>query len=185
MLDTIYERSHHALDRVHEVIDVLNGTREPVTNPDLSEGIAAHEEGMESPFEAQLEKYVEDQDRTMAMLGIRGTSQVRCTGSKTVSPAVRRATMNLLEEIYANLVRHCAMRADPAYHLFVTIDDRRIRINEVNVLADESDSLTHGHRHGSGLSLHRASIEAFGGTLHASAQDGAWTIDAEIPIVAN
>ncbi|KFI52650.1 hypothetical protein [Bifidobacterium biavatii] len=185
MLDTIYERSHHALDRVHEVIDVLNGERDLMTKSDPSKVMTAYGASAESPFGVQLEKYVEDQDRTMTMLGIRGVSQVRCTGSQTVSPAVRRVTMNLLEEIYANLVRHCTMRADAAYHLFVAIDDRHIRINEVNTLADESDSLTHGHRHGSGLGLHRASIEALGGMLHASAQDGAWTLSAEIPLAVS
>ncbi|MCH9276139.1 hypothetical protein JS533_007630 [Bifidobacterium amazonense] len=196
MLDAIYERSHHALDRVHEVIDVLNGRRMLEHDRNVEDGTetgpgavseddgaseAAEVTGI-APFDAQVEKYVEDQDRAMARLGIRGISRVRCDATPVVPPSVRRTVMNLLEEIYANLVRHCAMHTNTAYSLFVTVDERCVRINEVNALAVESDTLTYGHRHGDGLAFQRAAVESLGGVLHASAQDGAWTVNAEIPL---
>ncbi|RSX55296.1 hypothetical protein [Bifidobacterium samirii] len=155
MLDTIYERSHHALDRVHEVIDVLNGKR---SLDDVGPSISNDAHPL--AFDMQIEKYLEDQDRVMTMLGLPGVSRVdvradayddACDGAHdgpqdgaydassaageadgsesdssghighgtydggpAVSEPVRRVTMALLEEIYANLVRHCPMPDDSA-----------------------------------------------------------------------
>ncbi|MBT1173501.1 hypothetical protein JS528_09140 [Bifidobacterium sp. MA2] len=250
MLDAIYARSHHALDRVHEVIDVLNGRRDLAgLEGEIAaeaggvggEGTAASSDGdgtgnggagtgasgaTNAPigdlaFDTQLEKYVEDQDRTMAMLGLRGVTRFNGAPDVVVPKPVRRVVMGLVEEIYANIVRHCAMgdvgavagadaegrmtdgpdasavrpAADgaaaaeghdatgvaPAYTLFIDIAADGIRISEVNALADESATLVHGRRHGGGLAMHRAAVEALGGTLNTSEQDGTWTIGAHIP----
>lgn len=191
MLDAIYDRAHHALDRVHEVIDVLNGRLDLAQVE--GEGAAA---GV--PFDVQVERYVEDQDRIMTMLGIHGVTRINRADASSmpdVPDAARRAAMRLIEEIYANIVRHCAMDGSgagsaagsgaeeaPAYTVFIDINAQRVRISEVNALDDESRTLTRGHRHGSGLALHRAAIEALGGTLNTSAQDGTWILSAEIPL---
>ena len=227
LLDAIYARSHHALDRVHEVIDVLNGRRDLA---ELDEGGVAGVGGSDGvvSFDIQVEKYVEDQDRTMRMLGLAGVSRFNSVPDAVVSKPSQRAVMGLLEEVYANIVRHCAMgamgetgakretasmdateatggvtdatgRADgvrdstpapdasededkPAYNLFVDIGHDRIRISEVNALADERHTLVHGRKHGSGLALHRGIIESLGGTLNTSRQDGAWMLSADIPV---
>ncbi|NMM98469.1 hypothetical protein [Bifidobacterium olomucense] len=223
LLDAIYARSHHALDRVHEVIDVLNGKREL---EELRAGVAGagvsgeafgadHEAGVSdmadmadmteaesvasaadrTPIDAHVEKYVEDQDRAMSMLGLHGVSRLHAVPGVMVSAAVQRATMGLLEEIYANIVRHCALEDqsddgagrtlnddEPAYSLFIDITQEGIRINEINMIADESQTLVHQHRQGRGLTMQRATIEALGGTLNTSAQDGTWTLGAEIPL---
>lgn len=232
MLDAIYARSHHALDRVHEVIDVLNGQRDLAGleaevraesggngGPAVSSGVvgtgepvAAVASAGDLSFDTQLERYVEDQDRMMAMLGLAGTSRFNSVPDVAVPKPVRRVVMELVEEIYANIVRHCAMddagvvdhagaadRAgasghvlgsatvsaaadgEPAYTLSIDIAADGIRVSEVNALADESRTLVHGRRHGGGLALHRAAVEALGGTLNASGQDGTWTISAHIP----
>lgn len=212
MLDAMYARSHHALDRVHEVIDVLNGKR---NLDELGVGTASfpssHDAGSptvhpghgpEASFDTQLEKYVEDQDRMMAMLGFVGVSRLNSVPNPQVPAQVRQAAMRFMEEVYANIVRHCAMdvRADdheadsnmtgasslagpeePTYSLFVDMNGRRIRISEVNAIADESRTMVRGRRHGGGIALHRAAIESLGGTLNASQQDGTWTLSAEIP----
>ncbi|NEG55895.1 sensor histidine kinase [Bifidobacterium platyrrhinorum] len=211
MLDAIYERSHHALDRVHQVIDVLNGKRgldsldsKETTETAGNAGNAAGD-GADSPaaaaFDTQLEKYLEDQDRTMAMLGLRGVSRFNGVPDVRVPKPVQRTAMELVEEIYANIVRHCAMPDDatgtaaadaprhdateePAYSLFVDIAPERIRISEVNALADESETLMHGRRHGGGLAMHRAAVERLGGTMRFSRQDGTWMIGAELPLDA-
>ncbi|PJM78361.1 hypothetical protein CUU80_09860 [Bifidobacterium scaligerum] len=224
LLDAIYARSHHALDRVHEVIDVLNGKREledlrtgAVGASDISDvaigadhavghadmGGTAETESVASvasaadriPIDAHIEKYVEDQDRAMSMLGLHGVSRLNAVPGVMVSAAVQRAVMGLLEEIYANIVRHCALEdqsddgvgrtlndAEPAYSLFIDITQEGIRINEINMIADESQTLVHKHRQGRGLTMQRATIEALGGILNTSAQDGAWTLGAEIPL---
>lgn len=223
VLDAIYDRSHHALDRVHEVIDVLNGKRELADlmagAGESAEPVAGGEPGAESDaataakggdvtFDTQLEKTIEDQNRTMAMLGLVGVTRFNCAPDVAVPKPVRRAVLGLVEEIYANIVRHCAMNvgggavgvidgaggagivgvggarraAEPAYSLFVEITADHIRISEVNAIADESKTLVHGRRHGGGLSLHRAAVAAVGGTLTTSSQDDTWMISADIPL---
>ncbi|KFI54513.1 hypothetical protein [Bifidobacterium callitrichos] len=208
VLDAIYARSHHALDRVHEVIDVLNGKRD-ITELTAEEGydaggaVGAHAGDLS--FDAQLEKYIEDQNRAMTMLGLAGVTRFNSAPDVVVPKPVRRVVMGLTEEIYANIVRHCAMddvdetasagagaganaaassrRIDePAYSLFVEITAEHIRISEVNAIADESKTLVHGRRHGSGLALHRAAIEMVGGTLTTSNLDDTWMISADIPL---
>ena len=224
VLDAIYDRSHHALDRVHEVIDVLNGKREladlmaeageggaPVAGgePGAESDAATAAKGGDVTFDTQLEKTIEDQNRTMTMLGLVGVTRFNCAPDVAVPKPVRHAVLGLVEEIYANIVRHCAMnvaddgavgvidgaggagsvgvggtrRADePAYSLFVEITADHIRISEVNAIADESKTLVHGRRHGGGLSLHRAAVAAVGGTLTTSSQDDTWMISADIPL---
>lgn len=219
MLDAIYARSHHALDRVHEVIDVLNGRRdlaelegEGATGVSGSVGHVGADTDADArgdsvgdvSFDIQVEKYVEDQDRTMRMLGLAGVSRFNSVSDAVVSKPSQRAVMGLLEEVYANIVRHCAMgemasvdamdgtlapdegegedEGEPAYNLFVDIGHDRIRISEVNALADERHTLVHGRKHGSGLALHRDVIESLGGTLNTSRQDGTWMLSADIPV---
>lgn len=262
MLDSIYKRSQHALERVHEVIDVLNGKREldaelsaaktggsgapdeagprsgpaggadavtmPGTDgrpgagsaaagagPDALDGpdgseysfgsdatgpgtpSAAGTPASPASFDARLEKYVEDQDRAMAMLGLHGATRLTSAPDADVPVPVQRAAMNLTEEIYANIVRHCALDAEgprqadtdarvddmqePAYNLFIDIAKDRVRISEVNALTESSKTMVHGTRHGNGVAMQATAIEALVGTLHATAQDGAWTLSAEIP----
>ena len=194
MLDAIYARSHHALDRVHEVIDVLDGKR------DLSDVMPsdAHDDGVGTdstvPLGARLEKFAEDQDRTMAMLGMAGVSRIKIDDAARPGPAVTDAVLSLVEEIYANIVRHAAWDGDaahgaagatgvgPAYSLFVTGTRDTIRVTEVNRIAGGESQAIRGTRHGKGLALQRAAVETLGGTLNASAQDGTWTIAAELPV---
>ena len=141
---------------------------------------------------------MEDQDRAMAMLGLHGATRLTSAPDADVPVPVQRAAMNLTEEIYANIVRHCALDAEGphraadtaarvdgpqelAYNLFIDIAKDRVRISEVNALTESSKTMVHGTRHGNGVAMQATAIEALGGTLHATAQDGAWTLSAEIP----
>lgn len=185
MVDAIYARSQHAIDRMHEVIDVLNGQLDLATLGEERQGGGdAASDGM--AFDARLEKYLEDQDRAMSMIGIHGVSRLGGESDAEVPAPVRREVMNLIEEIYANIVRHCDLDGEltgdePAYHLFVDIAERRIRVSEFNALNDERLTMVYRRRHGNGLELHRAAIEALGGTFNAAAQDGTWLLSAELP----
>ncbi|MBT1170536.1 histidine kinase [Bifidobacterium sp. SO4] len=205
LLDAIYARSHHALDRVHEVIDVLNGKRdlgELRASGSVDDVDAAPQVSRDS-FDVIVEKYVEDQDRAMGMLGFAGVSRLNIMPDAQVPEPVRRATMGLLEEVYANIVRHCAMSVaagepdggaetsagsgaeagdEPAYSLFIDISRDCVAVSEVNALADERRTLVHGHGRGDGLALQRTTIESLGGTLNTSHQDGTWILSARIPL---
>ncbi|KAB8293612.1 hypothetical protein [Bifidobacterium avesanii] len=207
-LDAIYERSHHVLDRVHEVIDVLDGKR-ALADLDGSDGSGGSDAGMQAEngstevsepvglagFVAELERYLEDQDRVMAMVGMSGVSRVTVEGDgpdrPVPPPQVRRAVLGFVEEVYANVVRHAAWEDAPdgrdggsgnTYSLFVTVEPHRVRIAEVNAIGDGASAAVRGTRHGRGLALQRETIASLGGTLNAAAQDGTWTVAAEIPI---
>ena len=210
VLDAIYARSHHALDRVHEVIDVLDGTRslEDLEDaPHAGAGARARDDdgssGDASDLTVELERLLEDQDRVMGMIGMPGVSRIVSDGAACApAPRVRRAVLDLVEELYANIVRHAAwtdvagasasdagdvgdagdgMASAQTYSLLVSIGDGRIRVTEVNAIGDGESVTVRGTRHGNGLRQQRESIEALGGTLNAAAQDGTWTVCAEIP----
>lgn len=197
VLDAIYARSHHALDRVHEVIDILDGKRALDDADDEANG--SSEDSHPADLTVELERYLEDQDRVMAMIGMPGVSRIVTDGTPCEPSApVRRAVLGLVEELYANVVRHAAWpgagsdgtgsdgRADDAaqtYSLFVTVERGRIRIAEVNAIGDGTSAAVRGTRHGRGLEQQRATIASLGGTLNATAQDGSWTVAASIPLV--
>ena len=208
VLDAIYARSHHALDRVHEVIDILDGKRALDDEDDADdEANGSGEDSRPADLTVELERYLEDQDRVMAMIGMPGVSRIVTDGTPCEPSApVRRAVLGLVEELYANVVRHAAWpdavaggtvrggnvrdgghdgRSDDAaqtYSLFVTVERGRIRIAEVNAIGDGTSAAVRGTRHGRGLEQQRATIASVGGTLNAAAQDGSWTVAASIPV---
>lgn len=184
MLDAIYRCSHDALDRVHEVIDVLNGKR---SLQQVATIAGVGEQGNAVALDAQMERYMENQNRVLGMLGIAGTSRIEgaLPDNAVISPALRGAVMGLLREIYANIVRHCDAGDDematPAYTLMVSIAPHAVRIVQTNPITGQPKALF-GAGHGKGLALHRAAIESLGGTLFAGARNGVWTLSADIPL---
>ncbi|OZG64775.1 sensor histidine kinase [Bifidobacterium eulemuris] len=179
ILDAIYERSHHALNRVHEVIDVLNGKRE-LEPPDPA---------AEAPtLDAAIERIMEEQDRLLHMLGFVGSSRIDGdlhTDVEADDPLCETVTA-LLEEAYANIVRHCAPPEDgttedgTGYSVTVDLDGDVIRLTATNPISHEPTVLR-GVRHGRGLSLHRTAVESLGGMLATGVQDGVWILNARIP----
>lgn len=185
MLDMIYQCAHHALDRTHEVIDVLNGAK------DFGDaaGMRVGESG--GANSVSLERYCEGRDRMMHMLGFEGQARVRLDGATAVAQGAdgrlpepaRRCVFGLLEEVYANIVRHGDANGGP-YAVVVSADDEELHITATNPIADAPDksSVFSRMRHGRGLALHRAEIEALGGECNAAAQDGAWVLSAVLPL---
>lgn len=192
MLDTIYACSHDALDRVHEVIDVLNGKRS------LRQSEAIDGDCTGALLDARVEQYVETRDRVMGMLGLHGSTHIEgATSLQTVVSAANSSIiMGLLAEIYANIVRHCAHLDEqaeqeygqghekdtaPAYTLMISFEPQAVRIVQTNSIASQPHALESA-AHGKGLSLHRAAIESVGGTITASGRNGIWTLSARIPL---
>lgn len=185
MLDMIYACAHHALDRTHEVIDVLNGAK------DLGDAAGTGVGEADDTNSVSLERYCENQDRMMHMLGFEGRARVRLDGAASVAQGengrlpepVRRCALGLLEEIYANIVRHGDVNGDP-YAVVASADGKELRITATNPLADAPDRSPafSRMRHGRGLVLHRAEVESLGGELNATAEDGAWVLSAHIPL---
>lgn len=211
MLDAIYERAHHALDRTHEVIDVLNGVttlEEAGKATGMSAGVAAATAGAADAaidetarqtsgdadagvvpasgivaWSAGLERYCEDQDRVMHMLGFAGSGTVVGAAPDDMPEAVCDCVSALVQEIYANIVRHCQPDGDFSYSMFIALHDREVRVTVVNPLEERPVGAAPlaRVRRGRGLALQRESVEALGGTLNAAAQDGSWVLTAVIP----
>ena len=216
MLDAIYDRAHQALDRTHEVIDVLNGTRTidgaaidgaatgrapvaddspgsvrlsgPSSSADLNDspGPVSSSDPVGSfaasgTLDGRLERLCEDQDRMLHMLGFTGSGRVEGAGPDHVPARTRRAVTELVQEIYANIVRHGMPGDDGFYAVFVALDDDSARITSTNRIADGAGEVSEV-RHGRGLGLHRAAVAALGGTVSTAVQDGTWVLNAVIPL---
>ena len=193
MLDAIYDRAHQALDRTHEVIDVLNGTR---TIDGAATGRAPAADDSPGPvrlsdsvgpsaaagtLDGRLERLCEDQDRTLHMMGFVGDGRVEGAGPEHVPARTRRAVTELVQEAYANIVRHGMPGDDGFYAVFVALDDDSARITSTNRIADGAGEAGET-RHGRGLGLHRAAVEALGGTVSTAVQDGTWVLNAVVPL---
>ncbi|MBM6700187.1 hypothetical protein H7U32_07770 [Bifidobacterium pullorum subsp. saeculare] len=255
MLDAIYDRAHQALDRTHEVIDVLNGTRSmdggPAPEPDRRRAAVGPSVAMSlpcpnglsaatgpsapsaatnlsaptgpspstvpsaatgwsvpagpapaaapsaaGPLDGRLERLCEDQDRTLRMLGFQGRGRVEGAGPDRVPARTRRVVIELVQEIYANIVRHGMTGADGCYAVLIELDADAARITSTNRIADGPSRIsqtgqtsqsspttrTKRTRHGRGLGLHRAAVESLGGTMATAIQDGTWVLSARIPL---
>lgn len=101
-----------------------------------------------------------------------------------------------LDDLLGQLVTNVIVHADPRggdYAIDVAIGTDAVTVTQSNAVRDDSaaasvdtdadvdasaSSVPHAGR---GLALHRARLMAFGGDLHASAEDGAWILVARIP----
>ena len=218
MLDAIYALAHQALDRTHEVIDVLNGTRpldgaaaaastdssapsapsapsgpsDPSGSPDPSDPSASSAPAdrtaagdpvlAAAPLDEAMARYCEGQDRLMHMLGCEGQAVVSGVAPGKVRPRARRCVTDLVEEAYANIVRHCEPGSGFAYGVFVTFDGDVARITSTNPVGGDGPRELRRVRHGKGLALQRATVESLGGTLNTAVQDGAWVLGAAVPL---
>ncbi|NMM93540.1 hypothetical protein [Bifidobacterium oedipodis] len=185
MLDAIYDCSHDALGRVHDVIDVLNGKRPlqldaTATAPQCSDAVA---------LDAQIERYAENQDRVLGMLGFVGTSHIEgALPESTVVPAANASVaLGLLREIYANIVRHCdtdaiAQAQIPLrYTVLISFEAHAIRIVQTNPITGRPKALASSGG-GKGLRLQQAALETIGGTLTGTIRHNSWTLTAIIPL---
>ncbi|OZG62018.1 hypothetical protein BLEM_1136 [Bifidobacterium lemurum] len=174
ILDAIYERSHHALNRVHEVIDILNGKRELDPPRPAAEAPA---------LDVAIENLMDEQDRLLHMLGFVGSSHIEgdLHADVETDDSLRETVMALLEESYANIVRHCPpVEGGDGYGVAVDLDGDVIRITATNPIS-RKPAVLRGIRHGRGLSLHRTAVESLGGMLATGVQDGVWILNARIP----
>lgn len=194
------ERSRHALQAVHEVIDLLE-ERAP------SGGVVSR-----TALQAAVETLMRDEDAKLRDMGIEGFGRFESGESgesvqsgeshgsgepdgaddsdglgvaASVDAAVRDAAIGMIGEIYANLVRHCRPHADN-YALTVILGRSAMRIEESNgydARRSHAEALD-GVRSGRGLGLHRSVIESLGGLIETSGAHGVWRIAVTLPLVS-
>ena len=155
-----------ALSGVRKVIGLL----EAGDTPDMAEANGPR----------SFETITREQDAKLADLGIDGTSVVIDPGIDIADDTRLRAAHAILEEIYANLMRHCPIGAN-AYFLRVGVNEEGITIAEANAMREYGEPATSLPDSGTGLVRHALELRRLGGTLDYRAENGEWLLSAFIP----
>ncbi|MCH3974587.1 MAG: hypothetical protein LKF49_09020 [Bifidobacterium tibiigranuli] len=117
-------------------------------------------------------------DKNLSRLGINGTTSMR--GSCVLDDAQTRSIiLDLLQEIYTNLARHCS--AQGTYNVFITLDDSLVKIRETNDVSADPSAVP-WKESGMGLQFHRQRLATIGGILNTALDDDSWILFAVIPI---
>ena len=88
---------------------------------------------------------------------------------------MKKSVRSLVTELFANIRRHCVPGDD--YSLMVDIDERRIRIVQMNTVTLGFRQVA-GRRisSGRGLATHRDIIRRLNGTMRTTLEDNTWTV---------
>lgn len=172
--------------------DALRGVRRVIGLLDAEDAVTCDEPASERSFEGIMRLA----EPKLADLGIHGKTVILDrSGGGEPDGERREAAYALVEEVYANLMRHCAA-GENAYFLRIEMTDEGTTIAEANALradgAANGDGQGHGHRHdrgraarlpesGTGLVRHARAIQRLGGTCDYRADGGEWLLSAFIP----
>lgn len=158
----IRDLAQESLHKLHTAIDALDNClpSTQIFTDDLQEGSGIRE--------LCLKK-----DKQMNEAGCHGEAMI--LGDETV--LVPRESIDLIGELYANILRHCN---GLVYSFAIKIQKEGVRIMQSNDYTDEWGASMSG---GKGLALHRQAIEKRGGTLYTSKIEGSWLVNAWVPAV--
>lgn len=169
----VKDRAINALACAHQVIDVLRSS----------------ELGKAAPLPEQKHRQSEDirlllreRQSDLRKEGFEGTVSLSIVNDSAMPAHVFSELDDLLNELFNNIVRHSA-RGDDGYFLSVAVEDHIIEITEMNKVLDTGSNTrqARGIVSGRGLSLHRKTISALGGTLRTTIDDSTWTCYATLP----
>lgn len=177
-----------ALDRTHQVIDVIEGRGEAAhsavtphdSTVDAVSGIACGITDADCPLAEQIRDVASNGDRRLSELGFEGQTII----SGAHGAAGRSGLIaGLLEELYGNIAKH----ADPeaGYVMTIGIGLDTVRIACIDTARTSSDSDADGSvdlSTGTGLNRYRQLLEQQNGALHITTQDAEWTLSAVIPL---
>lgn len=177
-----------ALDRTHQVIDVIEGRGEAAhsavtphdSTVDAASGIACGITDADCPLAEQIRDVASNGDRRLSELGFEGQTII----SGAHGAAGRSGLIaGLLEELYGNIAKH----ADPeaGYVMTIGIGLDTVRIACIDTARTSSDSDADGSADlstGTGLNRYRQLLEQQNGALHITTQDAEWTLSAVIPL---
>lgn len=192
-LERIDGKTREALDCAHAVIDQLRMDGPDAHGPAPHAGGRARKETgdieaaeLSEPHEPRtsgsgsLSEFVEARRNELAALGFEGTAGVTGDGAlDRYDSDVREEVRSLLAELFANIRRHCVPGDD--YSLMVDIDERRIRIVQMNTVTLGSRQRGQKISSGRGLATHRDIIRRLNGTMRTTLEDNTWTIRVRLP----
>lgn len=186
---SVTERTQDAFTKAHEIIDILNNSpSDSSTDPstidnssyasDLNKALVQNTET--SLFLEELRNTVTDNAQQLEQLGYTGSTGVNAQHyCRHINNRAKYEALQLVNELFANIRRHCDTRED--YSLHITVNEQHLTIIQMN-------SLEHSQRHqlfapsGKGLAMHRRTIQDMHGTLRTSAEDETWILQADLPL---
>ncbi|KAA8818628.1 sensor histidine kinase [Bifidobacterium vespertilionis] len=191
-LAMIASTARRTLGQVRSVIDVLNGRDEAFAAAPASDRLPA------------LRAMVREGDDRLRRMGFEGRTTIEAdggaaefvdsagsAGSAAINPVAWRELVDLLGQLATNIAVHADPQAG-AYAIDVRLETGangpRATVTQSNGVAAAHEGLQGGDRvphSGRGLALHRARIEALGGSLHTSLEDGVWVLSAVIPLASS
>lgn len=153
-----------ALESVHQVIDLLNTNSNRRSEQD---SVTLH----------KVVEFCHDKDAYLRKHGFSGMSTVM--GDSTTHNDHMSLVMELLNELYANILRHCTPSVDE-YAIVIRCGSEGLRLVQTNSCKDGVQHVQ-GLPSGKGLHMYRSEIETIGGIMHTSYEDGSWTLNCMIP----
>lgn len=172
----IIARTDDAFDKAHEVIDILNRVSTENESAQFSNSMVTIS-GREATH--QLDSALESGMRQLRSLGYQGSACIESPVIPPIAENVANELLWLVNEIFANIRRHC----DPAedYSVIITADDDSITIAAMNTMTYSQSHRLFGVS-GRGLAMHQHTIESLHGSLRTGLADGIWSLHAEIPV---
>ncbi|WP_152349815.1 hypothetical protein [Bifidobacterium avesanii] len=166
----IERRAESALRNIHEVIGVLNDAATPADQALASNG--DHVDRMDS-----IMRYCRRRDGELAAIGFHGTTTIQGAMPRPrQSDDLAREMEAMLNEIYANIMRHCeTSRRD--YLITIHFGASAVRLTEINERSDE----TVGGTGGTGLGHLSEMVRRRHGTVNVIDDDHNWILQLSIP----
>jgi hypothetical protein len=199
--DAVNQQAIATIDSIHEIIALLDKGAAPGADDAALSGsqaccarlrrfdayrAAVHMSAAWKPTEqasavqlsAAIARKTKALDKNLSRLGINGTTSMH--GSCVPDDAQTRSIiLDLLQEIYTNLARHCSTQG--TYNVFITLDDSLVKIRETNDVSIDA-SAAPWKESGMGLQFHRQRLAAIGGILNTALDDDSWILFAVIPV---
>lgn len=156
----------HALTNIRMLIKTLNGYTG---------------EQQQAPFESSFRKTIVQHENDLALQGFHGNITMHGTVFPHIGKNRAEEIVSLLNEIFANILRHASKAS--RYELIININDDLLTITQTN--STDTQAQRRMPHSGFGLQLHRKAVTSYGGTLQYSCEDGEWVLHVSLPLISD
>ncbi|OZG59995.1 signal transduction histidine kinase [Bifidobacterium lemurum] len=157
-----------ALHELHRAIDAMNRESSSV------------DDGLSLPLADAIESVTAACDKRLKELGYTGDTQIRGVCAAVLDERADEI-IALLRELYINIERHCEP-SGTTYRMRIGLRPEAVTITQSNDCPRGPSRWVSPPASGSGLRLHRARIESFGGEMRTNRDDGQWHVFCRMPL---
>lgn len=178
------------IDQLHVIsADAVDGGDDTVGNPEralASQTVDGDDDMSRDGIADRISQVMAARDRTCAQLRLAGSGTYRETPGVRWSKESYGQTMDLLGELYTNLIKHGRPDAT-TYEIVVRCEPDRVEVSELCRLRQQpavSSSVNTGETTttgGHGIALLAERIRLRGGVLHIQSRPDMWACHAVIP----